>query len=95
VFLARFAAFYEPNLHHKFLRDIVYNGFVDFFETRVVPYENYQNYELGFIGSIAYHYHGVLREVAAKYNVKIGKINKCPIDDLVNFHIEDLALKLA
>jgi glucosamine kinase len=88
VFLAHFASFYEPNLEHDFLREIVKKGFVNFFEVRVVPYENYKNYNLGFIGSIAYFYQDILREVAAEYGVTITNINRCPIDELVKYHIE-------
>lgn len=88
VFLARFASFYEPHLHNESLRNIVKQGFKAFFEKRVVAYENYQNYELGFIGSIAFYYQEVLREVASEYGMNIRKISQCPIDELVNYHIE-------
>ena len=40
------------------------------------------------VGSIAFHFADILKSVALKRNIKIDKIIKTPIDDLVNYHIE-------
>jgi len=86
VFLASFAKFYFDNVNDKNLQNIIRKGFIDFFEVRVIPYSNYKNYELGFVGSIAFYYNEILTEVAEQYVIKIHKITKAPIDELVAFH---------
>lgn len=86
VFLASFATFYHSNLHYPQLRKIIFDGFNNFFNVRVVPYKNYQNYPLGFVGSIAYFYQDILLEVAELHGMKIEKITRCPIDQLAVFH---------
>ena len=95
VFLAHFASFYHPHLDDPVLRNIVLQGFDDFFNTRVRTYEGYQNYELGFVGSIAWFYQNELREVADRYGMTVRKIGQCPIDELVKFHIQETVLKTA
>ncbi len=94
VFLAHFASFYRPHLQNEFLKEIVYKGFDDFFQKRVIPYDNYKNYELGFIGSIAYFHKEILSEVAKKYGMSIANVNRCPIDALVEFHSLKLNMKM-
>ncbi|MDG1175614.1 MAG: ATPase [Flavobacteriales bacterium] len=89
VFLASFATFYHSRLHYPELRKIVYDGFNNFFKVRVVPYENYQKYSLGFVGSIAFFYKDVLTEVAEHHGMKIHKITRCPIDQLTIYHSRD------
>lgn len=86
VFLASFATFYHSRLTDPELRKIVYDGFNNFFKVRVLPYENYKNFPLGFVGSIAYFYQEILKEVATKHGMTIHKITRCPIDELTTYH---------
>ncbi|MDB4088756.1 ATPase [Flavobacteriales bacterium] len=94
VFLASFATFYHSKLHYPELRKIVFDGFNNFFEVRVLPYNNYKNYPLGFVGSIAFFYKDILMEVAAQHGMKIEKITRCPIDELTLFHSKKKQLSL-
>ncbi len=86
VFLANFAKFYFKNVKNETLKNIIRQGFVDFFEVRVIAYPDYKNYELGFVGSIAFYYREILAKVAEEFEMKIYKITKAPIDELVAFH---------
>ena len=86
VFLASFAKFYISNLHHEGLRNIVYQGFKNFFEVRVVPYPNFSDYNLGFVGSIAFYYEEILTEVANEYGMSINTITRSPIVELTEYH---------
>lgn len=86
VFLAQFAAFYSPHLEHQALRDIIAEGFRKFFKVRVANYKDYQQHRIGFVGSIAYYYQEILKEVAQEFNMEVGKISQCPIDELVIYH---------
>ncbi len=59
-----------------------------FFEKNICKYSNYQNQNLHLIGSIAFVYQAIFKQVAEKYNVKIGKVIKQPIDNLVKYHLQ-------
>lgn len=94
VFLASFARFYSLFPHSKELTKIVQFGFNDFFQRRVIKYNDYILHELGFVGSIAYHFHEDLSAVAKLYGIKIKSIEKCPIDKLVEFHLSQNKIKI-
>lgn len=86
VFLAKFAIFYSMHHNHPQLQSILENGFRKFFEVRILPYTNYQNYHLGFVGSIAYYFREALEKVVSEYGMHITNITQCPIDNLVAYH---------
>jgi glucosamine kinase len=91
VFLASFAAFYGGRVDKcDILRETMVQEFNDFFKERVVCYTDYKSYDLGFVGSIAFHNQEILREVATSYGVSIKSISKCPIDALVDYHVNQL-----
>jgi len=86
VFLASFAKFYQQFVDEPILRSIILNEFEEFFQKRIIPYHNYQNYQVGFIGSISFFYQDLLLEVANKYSITVSKITRCPIDELIIYH---------
>lgn len=91
-FCASFSRFvYDNNVHAEYSRNIVYTAFNDFFENLVSHYPKYKEYTFNCIGSVGYNFRNVLEEVAAKYEMEIGKIMRSPIDDLVQFHIDAAA----
>jgi glucosamine kinase len=86
VYLAKFAKFYSSHAEHPTLISILEEGFNKFFEVRILPYDNYKAYPLGFVGSIAFYFHPVLKRVAEKYGMQIANVVQCPIDALVAYH---------
>lgn len=87
-FLASFSKFiYDNNYFVEYARDVVKESFTAFFENLVSKYPGYQQYSFNCIGSVGYNFRDILREVATEYNMKIGKIIRSPIDDLVEYHI--------
>ncbi|MEO5911930.1 MAG: N-acetylglucosamine kinase [Pelobium sp.] len=88
-FCASFSKFvYDITNNIEYSRNIVRSSFEDFFKNLVSHYPNYQDYEFNCIGSVAYNFRNVLEEVAIEYGMKMGKIMRSPIDDLVNYHIK-------
>jgi glucosamine kinase len=88
-FCASFSKFvYDITLNIEYSRNIVKTSFTNFFENLVSHYPNYQDYEFNCIGSVAYNFRNVLEEVAEEYGMKMGKIMRTPIDDLVIYHQE-------
>ena len=87
VFLASFARFYGLFPESKELNNIIRFGFNDFFHRRVLAYTDHMYYDLGFVGSIAFHYKSHLEEVAKMHSINIRSVEKCPIEQLVKFHL--------
>ncbi|GHE47621.1 N-acetylglucosamine kinase [Sphingobacterium griseoflavum] len=87
-FCASFSKFvYDNNVNIQYTRQIVDDAFEAFFSNLVSKYPDYQNYTFNCIGSVGYNFRNVLEEKANHYNMKVGKILRSPIDDLVVFHI--------
>ncbi len=86
-FLAGFSEFVYQNLNHLIIERLVKKCFSSFFETNICKYSDYKNQQLHLIGSIAFVYQDILKEVAADYDVQIGKVLKQPIEELVKYHI--------
>ncbi len=93
-FCASFSKFvYDNNVNIQYTRKIVDDAFEAFFNNLVSKYPDYQNYTFNCIGSVGYNFRNVLEEKASHYNMKVGKILRSPIDDLVVFHINRAASK--
>lgn len=88
-FCASFSKFvYDNNVNIEYSRGIVKTSFVDFFTNLVSKYPNYQDYTFNCIGSVGYNFRNVLEETANEFGMKVGKIIRSPIDDLVKYHME-------
>ncbi|HMR19591.1 MAG TPA: N-acetylglucosamine kinase [Sphingobacterium sp.] len=91
-FCASFSKFvYDNNVNIEYTRKIVEDAFEAFFANLVSKYSNYQDYSFNCIGSVGYNFRNVLEDKANQYGMKIGKILRSPIDDLVKFHIDRAA----
>jgi N-acetylglucosamine kinase-like BadF-type ATPase len=92
-FCAQFSKFvYDNTSNLEYTRNLVKTSFNDFFKNLVSRYPDYKTYELNCIGSVAYNFRNVLEEVATEYGMKLGKLIRSPIDDLVQFHIDNPSL---
>jgi glucosamine kinase len=86
-FLASFSKFVFQHIENAYLRKMVAHRFELFFEKNICKYSAYQNNTLYLIGSVAFVYQTIFKEVAQKYKVEVGKVIKQPIDELVKFHL--------
>lgn len=84
-FLASFAPFMSDHLSHPFIADLIRTGFQEFVETNIKSYPDYRTMVCHFVGSIAFHFKDILKEVCELQGVRVGKILKHPIDDLSTF----------
>ncbi len=85
-FLAQFAPFVLENKQHPQMAAIIKECFGQFFEKHICKYENYQQHPLNIVGSIGFVFKDEIENVAASYQVKLGKVIKQPVDELVSFH---------
>lgn len=85
-FLASFAPFLLKHIDQPAIYSLVYDSFVAFFTRNVMTYTGYDQYPIHFTGSIAYYYREVLQAAAAELGLKIGKIEREPMEGLVAYH---------
>lgn len=91
-FCASFSKFvYDVSVNISYSRGIVKDAFDDFFRNLVSRYPDYQQYSFNCIGSVGYNFRNVLEETAQQYGMKVGRIMRSPIDDLVQYHINKSA----
>ena len=84
-FLASLAPFLLKHIDDKSIRRIVSGGFSGFFERNVIQYD-YQKNKVHFVGSIAWYFTDILKEVAADKEIVIGKIEQSPMPGLIEYY---------
>lgn len=84
-FLASLSPFIKEHIEDTTIRNIVDTCFSDFFERNVMQYD-YQKNKVNFVGSIAFHYADFLKSAAEEKGIKIGKIEKSPLQGLVEYY---------
>jgi len=87
TYLASFAPFMSEHYKSKYIKDLLLRGFENFITQELSAYKNYQELPLHFNGSIAYYFQKELKEVIKKHHLKLGKIIKNPIEDLISYHV--------
>lgn len=85
-FLAGLSVFLSENLENPDIRALVRRSFDDFFLRNVMQYPDYPMLKVSFVGSIAYYYQNILKEVAAGRGLHIGTIVKAPMDGLLAYY---------
>lgn len=88
VYLASFAKFLSDHKEYHYVKRLVYQGMLEFMDIHICGYENYQQVESHFIGSIAFYFEDILREVASRRQIKVGKIIKQPVHSLAEYIVE-------
>lgn len=86
MYLASFAKFMFEFKEEKYIKRIIKRGFQEFFKYRVLPFEKTADTPLYFIGSIAYYFKDILEKVAKKNNLKVTDVIQRPIDNLLEYH---------
>ena len=88
-FLASVTPFLIQNIEEPAVHRLVLNAFKAFFVRNIANYDNYKDYSINFVGSIAHYYRPVLEEAAASVGCKIGKILQAPMEGLIAFHSQN------
>ncbi len=84
-FLATLVPFLLENKDDESIRKIIYKSFSDFFERNVMQY-NYHENKVNFVGSVALGFADFLRETAQNKGLQIGKIEKSPMNGLIEYY---------
>ena len=86
-YLAQFVPFLAENIAEPAVYKLVFDSFTEFFVRNVMQYEQYEQYPISFVGSVAYYFKDVLEIVATELALTLGEVKQSPIEGLVKFHI--------
>lgn len=89
VYLASFAKFLSDHKEYHYVKRLVYQGMLEFMDIHVCGYPNYQTIPTHFIGSIGYFFEDILREVATRREVMVGKIIRQPVHTLAEYIVKN------
>jgi len=90
MYLASFAKFMFEFKEEKYIKKTIRKGFKEFFKYRILPYQLPSDTPVYFIGSIAHYFRDILEQVAAKYEYSITDVIQRPIDNLIEYHRQNL-----
>lgn len=85
-FLAQFTRFLSENIAEPSIYNIVFDSFTEFFTRNIMQYNNYKEFPVCFIGSIAYYFRDVLEVAAIELGIQIGTIMQSPMEGLIEYH---------
>ena len=86
IFLASFVPFIKKHLDNSYINSLVRQEFRRFISRNVARYENSHSYPISYIGSVAYHFRDILREVTESEGFKVGLIEQHPMSGLKIYH---------
>ncbi len=85
-YLAGFVPFLIENRGHYMIENIIEDSFNDFFFNHVYKYRESWTLPVNFIGSVAFGFKDVLKEMCNTYELQLGKVLKNPMEGLIKFH---------
>ncbi|MCF6349412.1 MAG: N-acetylglucosamine kinase [Flavobacteriaceae bacterium] len=83
------AGFSHYLIHHKnenYAQKIINNGLKLFIENQILQYKESKKLPIHFIGSVAFFLKDEIQLIFKEYNLKLGKIERYPINGLVKYH---------
>ena len=85
-YLAAFVTFLVENRGHYMIENIIEDSFNDFFFNHVYKYRESWTMPVNFIGSVAFGFKDVLKEMCGSYELQLGKVLRNPMEGLVKYH---------
>ena len=85
-YLAGFVSFLVENRGHFMIENIIEDGFNDFFFNHVYKYRESWIMPVHFIGSVAFGFKDILKEMCDAYELQMGRVLKNPMEGLIHFH---------
>lgn len=86
-FLGELSRFCSRHRDLPAIHQLLVDSFCQFFVRNVANYQR-PDLEVNFIGSIAHYYSDELHEAAAQSGVRVGTIERTPMQGLIHYHCE-------
>lgn len=85
-YLASMTKIVKEYIYVSEIREIVLEAFDSFVERNILSYSNSIEYQIGFVGSVAWHFKDELKEVMINHRLNLKKIIQQPIEELEVYH---------
>lgn len=85
TYLASFSRFLALVRDTSYADNLIRDTLQSFIETNIKSYADHQRYKCHFVGSISAVFEHELRTLCAAQHIKVGKIMKHPVNDLLHF----------
>ncbi len=85
TYLASFMKYIFEHQNEQYIQILLRNGIIEFVDTHIYHFKNFQTVPVHFIGSIAFYFQDTLHKIAEEKHFKIGQIIQKPIDGLVDY----------
>lgn len=85
-YLASFVPFLIENRGHFMVENIIEDSFNDFFFHHIYKYRESWTMPINFIGSVAFGFKDVLKDMCNTFELQLGIVLKNPMDGLVKYH---------
>ncbi|RAJ97768.1 N-acetylglucosamine kinase-like BadF-type ATPase [Larkinella arboricola] len=85
-YFAGFSKFLFDNRSHPVAYQIVYDAFSLFFDTYIRKFSDSEQTPIHFVGSVAFYYSDILRQVANDKGLTVRRILETPIAGLTLYH---------
>jgi N-acetylglucosamine kinase-like BadF-type ATPase len=85
-FIASYGAFLGEHADHPFIKEILHEGFENFITRIVLKYTDATDYEVRFIGSVAFAHQKMIKKILREHDLKPGLFVRNPMERLVEFH---------
>lgn len=88
--LASFLPFIKAHLANDALHELVVGRFRNMLELVVTHFGNEQ-FPIGVVGSVGFHFKELLKKVAAEFGLDLNKVLQDPMAELLSYHSERLS----
>ena len=84
-FLAGFSPFIREHLDEPAIWELVTRSFLAFFTRNVKQYDYFEQ-PVHLVGSVAWYYQDVLKEIAFDLGIRLGTVARSPMEGLIAYH---------
>ena len=85
-YLAKFTEFLVENRGHYMIENIIEDGLNDFFYAHINKMNEAWLYPIHFVGSVAFGFKDIIKQLALSYEIELGSIIKSPMQGLITYH---------
>jgi N-acetylglucosamine kinase-like BadF-type ATPase len=85
-YIASYALFLAKNRGHYMIENIIEDGLNDFFFNHLCKYPEIWKVPVNFVGSVAFGFQDILKELCSTYKWELGKVLPKPMDGLIAYH---------
>lgn len=87
-FLASFTPFLSEELSSDYCYQLIKSSMIEFFDRNVKKIPGYRSYPIGFVGSVAFHFGRIVKELCAENQMNCVSILQEPMEGLVKYHMK-------